>query len=223
MLNRINVPAGLFFLFFFSGVRAEMETVLKVHSVKKGNTLREISKKFYDTPEKWREIWEYNKYIKDPHWIFPGDDIIVPTYREKKEEKKSVSEKAEKQIEEQITENPEVFIAPYYKTERDPIDFKYSGKIAGFTDERILHAQFSKVILDVGKSDGIKKGDNFDIYRPGRKIYHPDTNEIVGILIKRVGSVSVTDDIQDISSVASVRAAVSSLAINDFARKAPRK
>ncbi|MFH1352215.1 MAG: LysM peptidoglycan-binding domain-containing protein [bacterium] len=222
MLNRINVLAGLFFLFFFSGVRAEMETVLKVHSVKTGNTLREISKKFYDTPDRWREIWEYNKYIKDPHWIFPGDAIIVPTYREKKEEK-SVPEKAEKQIEEQITENPEVFIAPYYSGEKEPIDFKYSGKIAGFTEEQILHAQFSKVILDVGKSDGIKNGDNFDIYRTGRKIYHPDTNEIIGILIKRVGSVSVTDDIQDISSVASVRAAVGTLAINDFARKAPRK
>jgi len=222
MLNRITVLAGLFFLFFLSGVRAETETVFKVHSVKKGNTLREISKKFYGAPDRWREIWKYNKYIKDPHWIFPGDDIIVPTYREKKAEK-PVSEKVEEQIEEQITENPEVFIAPYYSGEKEPIDFKYSGKIVGFTEEQILHAQFSKIILDIGKSDGIKKGDNFDIYRPGRKIYHPDTNEIVGILLKKVGSVSVTDDIQDISSVASVRYAVASLTINDFARKAPRE
>lgn len=223
MVKRINTLAALSFLLFSSGARAEMETVLKVHSVKKGDTLRGISKKFYNTYDRWREIWKYNKYIKNSHWIFPGDNIIVPTSREKKPAEKKEEKAVPEKVEEQITENPDVFIAPYYKGESDPIDFKYSGKIVGFTEKQIMHAQFSKVVLDIGKSDGIKHGDNFDIYRPGRRIYHPDTDEIVGILMKRVGTVSISDDIQEISSVALVNYAVGSLTIGDFVRKAPRK
>ena len=52
----------------------------QVYVVKKGDTLWDISKRFLKNPVRWPEIWVSNKHVKNPHWIFPGDRLLMCTY-----------------------------------------------------------------------------------------------------------------------------------------------
>lgn len=45
------------------------------YTVKKGDTLWDISQHFNDTPWHWPDLWKENDQITNPHWIYPGERI----------------------------------------------------------------------------------------------------------------------------------------------------
>ena len=101
------------------------------YTVKSGDTLWDISEKFFGSPWIWPELWEMNsKQVMNPHLIFPGNRLhlfrhkqltVVP---EAVEEVKAQPE--EQAVVEVAVEEPEVKIEyfkypkiqPLYKTSR---------------------------------------------------------------------------------------------------------
>lgn len=45
--------------------------------VKEGDTLWDLSDEFLQDPFAWPDLWENNRHIQDPHWIYPGDSIYL--------------------------------------------------------------------------------------------------------------------------------------------------
>lgn len=47
----------------------------EAHTVRRGDTLWELSGRYYQNPYSWPRLWGYNPQIQNPHWIYPGDRV----------------------------------------------------------------------------------------------------------------------------------------------------
>lgn len=48
------------------------------YTVKEGDTLWDISAAKLKDPFHWERLWKANPHIKDPHWIYPGQHLVIP-------------------------------------------------------------------------------------------------------------------------------------------------
>ena len=60
--------------------KPDITETLIVHTVTSGQTLSDISKIYYDTPGRWKKIYEANKeqFPKGPDAIIPGMKLTIP-------------------------------------------------------------------------------------------------------------------------------------------------
>jgi len=49
----------------------------EIYTIERGDTLWDLSSRFYGDPYLWPQLWERNQYILDAHWIYPGDPLLV--------------------------------------------------------------------------------------------------------------------------------------------------
>ena len=88
------------------------DDIVEKYVVKEGDTLWDISKRFYGDPLRWVTIWRMNSFIKNPYDIYPGQKIILRLEVEKVEESIVPSLKTSKitkpQFVETMPELPEI-------------------------------------------------------------------------------------------------------------------
>ena len=157
--------------------------------VVKGDTLWGIAGKFLKEPWRWPEIWKMNKQqIKNPHWIYPGDMIVLDTSGG------SPELRLVKGLE-TIKLSPRVRIEP---TEASAIPSIPQTAIGPFLSKPliiedgalekspyIIGTEESRVVLGAGNSayvQAIKEGEalRWNIYRPGKALLDPDSGETLG-------------------------------------------
>ena len=159
------------------------------YTVVKGDTLWDIAGKFLKEPWRWPEIWKLNKQqIKNPHWIYPGDLIVLdmsggsPQLRLVKGQetvKLSPRVRSEPSESSAIPSIPPTAIGPFLSKplviEKDQLE----------ASPYIIGTEESRVILGAGNSayvQSIKEGGplRWHIYRPGKTLVDPDNNEVLG-------------------------------------------
>ena len=99
----------LSFCFVLPGLTQETKEAEGVYTIKKGDTLWDISSKFLKDPFLWPKLWEKNPYITNPHWIYPGNPIRLTAIEPvQKEEPKKVAEgKPQEEKPQEVVKRPE--------------------------------------------------------------------------------------------------------------------
>jgi hypothetical protein len=50
----------------------------QLHIIQRGDTLWDISNSYLRNPFLWPQLWDANRYIENPHLIYPGDPVRIP-------------------------------------------------------------------------------------------------------------------------------------------------
>ncbi len=89
------------FFFVFTTNAQEKKEEEGIYTIKKGDTLWDISSRFLKDPFLWPRLWQRNPYITNPHWIYPGNPLrLSPLEEVKKEEPpKAIEKKPEEKVE----------------------------------------------------------------------------------------------------------------------------
>ena len=200
----------------------------KVHIVKEKDTLWDISKKYLNNPFKWDEVWNKNKFIANPHRIYPGDNIVIPDAFDEKEVEKEASETAEPQTpiqaveevkeidEDRIPVLPVVALQPPPPPPPQKIPLttvkvlasagyiiqkeSEKGIIFDSPETRTIFGIGDTVYINMGGKEGVKAGDKFTIYKPLRSVTHPITDKNMGVLIEILGELEVKEVREDSST-----------------------
>ena len=187
------------------------EDVPEKYTVKKGDTLWDISDLYLRDPWLWPEIWYANPQIANPHLIYPGD-IISMVYIDGRP--RLMLEKRDRRVK----LSPEVKVVPESEAiPALPLDiinsFLTRNRIV--TQEEVdrapyVVAGYEKKLL-AGSGDTFYARGQFDetptygLYRVGEPYLDPVTQEILGIRAQDVGSAKVQRVADDIATMLATR------------------
>eukprot|EP00825_Cyclidium_porcatum_P042315 TRINITY_DN576_c0_g1_i15.p2 TRINITY_DN576_c0_g1~~TRINITY_DN576_c0_g1_i15.p2 ORF type:complete len:344 (+),score=30.01 TRINITY_DN576_c0_g1_i15:638-1669(+) len=157
------------------------------HIVVKGDTLWGISGKFLKQPWRWPEIWQMNKeQIKNPHWIYPGDVVMLDTSSGTPRLKlgKAVGGQSGKvqptvystPVQQVIPSIPPNAIEPFISK---PLIIETSDEISAVS---IVATQEDRMLVGTGDSfyaKGIPDSsiEKWNVFRKGKPLKDPETGE----------------------------------------------
>jgi nucleoid-associated protein YgaU len=186
------------------------------YTVKKGDTLWDISNTFLNTPWMWPEIWHVNPQIENPHLIYPGD-LIRLIYLDGRP--RLTLERTVKLAPGDSKLSPSVRVLP----NEDAIPAIPLDRIDSFLSRsRIVEAGVleaapymlagpeKRVIVGAGDSayargDFIEGLKNYGVYRKEKNYHDPVTKEFLGVHALSIGSLSVQTTTDDVATVKVIR------------------
>ncbi len=197
------------------------------YTIQRGDTLWDLSDKFFDSPWYWPELWQENEQIPNPHWIYPGERIRLFQKQGKDtftfnvpEPETIVQESAVEVVQEPVPEEKTVY---YSYPPMDAVGFIRKepvyplGFIFKVKDDNVLIHEGNTVYISYADKDArpIMQGGKYTIYRKLDPTSDRNRNRQLGGQYYIVGIVEVAKLEADFV-VAKVVKSFRALAIDDF-------
>ncbi|WP_350561669.1 LysM peptidoglycan-binding domain-containing protein [Psychrobacter sp. CAL346-MNA-CIBAN-0220] len=174
------------------------------YTVKKGDTLWDISGRYLDSPWRWKEIWATNKQIKNPNLIYPNDILILCLIQGKTLIGVDTGEGCagvEKQLNDTMVANtvaitstansipaiPRSAIQHWLDKTLivNPKDFNTTPYILASKNRNLITASGDKVYA---KGVPLIVGQRYGVYRAGELYVEPLTQQVIGLEVTQVAT-----------------------------------
>ncbi len=160
------------------------------YTVVKGDTLWDISERFLNRPWLWPEIWQVNPQIENPHLIYPGDRVSL-TYVNGQPTLQLI--RASSRTDGPIQTYPADGLQSFLVEPKivSAMDLKRAPYVVSTEDDRLIASIGNHIYARGDLNDG-----RYSIYRPGKALIDPDTNELLGheaIHVSRASMVTTGD------------------------------
>ena len=172
------------------------------YTVKRGDTLWDISKLFLKSPWRWPELWGMNlQQIRNPHLIFPGQVLYLDKSNGRARlrlgqpvgaggDARLSPRVREGSLEDAITAVPLHLIEPFFN---EAVIFDTSQEL--LSAPRVVATQEGRVMLSRGETAYVR-GDlggrrEFRIFREPKPLRDPTTKEVLGYEAAYVGTMNL--------------------------------
>lgn len=203
----------------------------RTHLVQKGDTLWDLASKYLGNPYAWPQIWELNQWVKDPHWIYPGDPLIIDLARAvatagSVPEAVTNLQPDRRRADPSAVRRPELgfsfqdFIQlPFLAPQGAEAHYKSQGAFtltSNRREERRFLGEGETVYMNGGSEQGVRTGDRFLILKTvARKLQHPTApKQRLGDVIQQVGVLRVVTA-QNKGSVAVLERCLDTVEVGD--------
>ncbi|GAB6062636.1 LysM peptidoglycan-binding domain-containing protein [Deferrisoma palaeochoriense] len=190
-----------------------------VYRVVPGDTLWDLSARRWSDPTLWPELWALNPQIRNPHWIFPGDEIRFarPAARQREAAGRVVRLPVERLVPARAGEPAtpdEAGAGPSGAGTREPrgaapeaktyrfvraraLDFVSSHPVArlGVVDTRaqrkVAYAPGEDVEIALNPGASVRPGDRLTAFDDREPVVHPRNGEPVGWYVRVLAHLEV--------------------------------
>ena len=163
------------------------------YTVQKGDTLWDLSGRFFDSPWLWPDLWSENSQISNPHWIYPGERIRL--FHQKGIEsffgKTAAKSRAIKK------ETPKKPLYYYYSPinrigfiRKDPAT--PLGIIFKVKDDKEMISAGDLVFIRAKGDINLTAGSKYSVYRTSKPIIDQKTEALIGTQHYLTGIVEIT-------------------------------
>lgn len=165
----------------------------EIYTVRKGDTLWDISSRFLNDPWLWPEIWQVNEQIENPHLIYPGDRISLvyidgrPALRLTRSDTVYLGPSVRStSIDEAISAIPLDDINVFLSRSRilDPNQFEDAAYVLAGAGGHVITGAGDSVF---GRGQFPAGERVFGMYRKGQLFVDPGTGEVLGLEAIEVG------------------------------------
>ncbi len=220
-MRGLTVTLSLFIVLFASVFSTAMAD--RMHQVNYGDTLWDLSIRYYDTPFHWEDILEANESLEGVEFLRPGSELIIPDiygttvstssgddtlfgiYSTSAASSRPLLSRLLLETTGMVTYDPPAPVCYVVETNVNEVD-EYASDIAIPGDE---------IALDIGQNQGVEIGRVYKIYNIGEEIRHPETGEKIGKVI-RVAGVCRVNRTSPTASVALIEHAYIPVVVGDY-------
>jgi hypothetical protein len=156
------------------------------HLVRRGDTLWGLCDFYFQNPYQWPRLWSYNPQIKNPHWIYPGDQVRMTSAADAGGAGggKSPVDANKMSLVDRRRQVPTgtVFLRDQGWI-HDDSDEKW-GSLTGSSQDKMFLSDLDEVYLTLEPGHDLKLGQELSVFRPRQ-------TEVAGQIVQILGTVRV--------------------------------
>jgi len=196
-------------LILLIGAAFSVSSGARMHYIRYGDTLWDLSIRYYSNPFYWENILAANPSVEGVEYLRPGNELLIPDifgnsvstetydalssgiYTTAGTSSRPLLSRLLIETAGLVTDDPPTPVS--YIVETDVDEYDEIGKLVAYPGDMIA--------IDIGQDQGVEIDRVYKIYKMGEEVRHPQTGILLGNVVRVAGVCRVTDT-APVSSVA---------------------